>query len=427
LLAFAPTTFLVNRSAKPTFFHHKTTVDAATTKTTMAITTPTITFPHEELTPIVGDPSSKDIILLKKEMYTNTRSVPSTLGGGAHGHLGMIMPAASYQALTGAAFVPPVHPGPRPVYPPGATQHQIAAIKETYYLELAAFTTFSNVQEELKKQILKAVPRAYLTELEDAVFGFADVSAAAMLAHMVTNFGTVTQEMIEDNRLLLSAEWDPTTPIHELWARTTQCQVFAADNAQPIVDAAAIGLIKAVIEKTGLFDNALDKWNDKDPAAQTLANFKTHFNAANKERLRKLKAQDAGYQEHARAATATKQVSPGGSVSSSFTTATNDANSVCLGGVKMYYCWTHGLGTNANHTSATCRFPKDGHKTDATANNMMGGNNTIMTGNPNRPRRRQRRNGTTPPGTTSSSPTAGAHAATTQTSTTADAGTSPNG
>jgi hypothetical protein len=44
----------------------------------------------------------------------------------------------------------------------------------------------------------------------------------------------------------------------------------------------------------------------------------------------------------------------------------------------MYYCWSHGLGTNKNHTGPTCNRKKEGHKDEATADNMMNGNNTIM-------------------------------------------------
>ena len=46
-------------------------------------------------------------------------------------------------------------------------------------------------------------------------------------------------------------------------------------------------------------------------------------------------------------------------------------------GVSLYYCWTHGLGRDANHTSATCQNPAAGHQYDATINDMKGGSNLI--------------------------------------------------
>ena len=53
----------------------------------------------------------------------------------------------------------------------------------------------------------------------------------------------------------------------------------------------------------------------------------------------------------------------------------------------MYYCWSHGLGINKQHTSPTCTFKKDGHIDTATVDNMQGGCNRIM-GPPHQQRRR---------------------------------------
>jgi hypothetical protein len=52
-------------------------------------------------------------------------------------------------------------------------------------------------------------------------------------------------------------------------------------------------------------------------------------------------------------------------------------STVHIGDVKMYYCWTHGLGKSASHTSAGCANPAEGHNTNATIRNMMGGNDRI--------------------------------------------------
>ena len=42
-----------------------------------------------------------------------------------------------------------------------------------------------------------------------------------------------------------------------------------------------------------------------------------------------------------------------------------------------HYCWTHGLGRDPNHTSQTCTRQAHGHCTNATLDNMMGGNASI--------------------------------------------------
>jgi hypothetical protein len=85
-------------------------------------------FPHPELTPIVGEPNNKSLQLLQKELYANARAVHSTRGGGANGHLAIIMPAPDYLTRTQIEFVPPVHPGVAPVHPVNATGNQIIEI-----------------------------------------------------------------------------------------------------------------------------------------------------------------------------------------------------------------------------------------------------------------------------------------------------------
>jgi hypothetical protein len=84
------------------------------------MTTPSLTFPHPVLTPIVDKPSYATLQLLRQELHNaNAHAITSTLGGGDNGYLVLIMPAAEFNARPlAAAFVHPVHPGPSP--PAGA-------------------------------------------------------------------------------------------------------------------------------------------------------------------------------------------------------------------------------------------------------------------------------------------------------------------
>jgi hypothetical protein len=37
------------------------------------------------------------------------------------------------------------------------------------------------------------------------------------------------------------------------------------------------------------------------------------------------------------------------------------------------FCWSHGYKVARSHTSQTCMYPKEGHQSEATKNNIMGG------------------------------------------------------
>jgi hypothetical protein len=360
-------------------------------------TSPTLTFPHPILTPLTAKPNNSSLQVLQRELYANARAVYSARGGGAYGHLAIIMPPADYLARTGVAFVPPTHPGNAPVHGANATSAQITETNRQFAADLAEYNLYRTVNEELKKQILAAVPVLYLAILSDDEMGFAEVTCDAMLAHLRTTYGTITQAELETNRTRLSAEWSPDDAIEDLWLRIREIQRFALAGQEPISDSTALRLTLEVLEKTGVFLSATERWREQDEATWTLPSFQLHFTRADKERRRKLTAQTAGYHgahlvtptTGTPLAAASVAIPPAPLVAAQFSVNVD-------GGTMMYYCWTHGLGRNANHTSLTCSNKAQGHQDTATVRNRMGGSNIIMGGG--RPTRR------TPPTTVMPTP-----------------------
>ena len=81
-----------------------------------------IYFEFPNLTKIHGESTFDSIKTLHNELKTNSQTVPSNLGGGTHGHLGLVLNHQQYALLSGAPFIALVHPGTL-VIPPGTTQH----------------------------------------------------------------------------------------------------------------------------------------------------------------------------------------------------------------------------------------------------------------------------------------------------------------
>ena len=361
----------------------------------MTSSTSTLTFPHPKLTPIIGTPNNTALKHLTKELYANARAIPSTRGGGGHGHLGLVMPAAEYMVVTGVAFQLPAHPGPGPVHigaPNAATRQETIRAYDANLKELMLATT---VKEEIKKQLLEAVDRLYLATLDDDTFGFAEVSIAAMIAHLRTNYGPITRSTLETNRASITSVWTPDDPIETLWERLREIQRISVEGGDPLTDSAIRDLTFIMFETTGVFTTACDTWRIKPVANQTLIEFRQHFTDENKERLRKLTVAQLGY--HSANATATlaqlnindePTLHSANAASIVRTTQpplpipriSNNATPHVItdDGIQMFYCWTHGLGFNRTHTSATCANPSDGHCISATATNMQGGKNTIQ-------------------------------------------------
>ena len=69
-------------------------------------------FPNPTVPQIVGQPTFEKLRRLKKALKANAASVQSELGGGAFGHLGLVLDDATYHRLTQHHYVAPPHPGP---------------------------------------------------------------------------------------------------------------------------------------------------------------------------------------------------------------------------------------------------------------------------------------------------------------------------
>ena len=87
-------------------------------------------FQHKVLTLINGQPSYESLVILSTELKANATSVPSTLGGGQHGHLGTMLSPTRYATIVGT--IPWVNPAvPTEFVPPiGGTAAQIEAACE---------------------------------------------------------------------------------------------------------------------------------------------------------------------------------------------------------------------------------------------------------------------------------------------------------
>jgi hypothetical protein len=112
-----------------------------------------------------------------------------------------------------------------------------------------------------------------------------------------------------------------------------------------------------------VFTQAIQEWRKMKETNHTITNMKATFNLANKERLPSLSSSTAGFAGHV---TNNKENRP-----LQINPAIPDGPySHAQNPLGFYYCWSHGLLlSRENHSSST--------KEDATARNMMGGNNTI--------------------------------------------------
>ncbi len=128
----------------------------------------------ETVTKIHGQPASYDLTNLEKELITILAALPTALGGGNHGHAGMIMKTVAYTTMTGrTAFINPANPG---IYPVGLAINALAGTRaraEAEHKELInQYKMYEGVRQGSKDLILEAVDNKYLIKIKHKTLGY---------------------------------------------------------------------------------------------------------------------------------------------------------------------------------------------------------------------------------------------------------------
>jgi hypothetical protein len=118
-------------------------------------------FPQQP-TRIEGQPTYATIAELKETLKINAASIPCTLGGAAHGYLGVIVSETMYATYSDTPFVAPVAPPPQAIIPAQATAAQITEAHRQHDAAQNLFREYVNVQAALKKLIIDNVEKTYL-------------------------------------------------------------------------------------------------------------------------------------------------------------------------------------------------------------------------------------------------------------------------
>jgi hypothetical protein len=326
------------------------------------MTTSFATLPHDPLTPLDphNTPTPDAVRLLRRELYANAQAIPTTLGGGQFGHLGLIMPDAEFSTLSPTPYALPILP-PLPIYD-GATAVARDAMKDAYKTAMDTYVEAHAIQNHLKALILKAVPNLYISEFDDATMGYATTTPKQLLAHLIGTYGCITAKELEANLERIMANWNPDTPIETVFTNGTKCRQFAADGGDPISDKAYVRILVKIFRASGVLDKAVADWERKPETEQSVANALAYFKSENTYRLDEQKAM--------------KRVLTANTAITNQRPAPTSAGTVdeALAGFGWGYCWTHGLGSRPSHK---CHKPAEGHHHNATMEDRKGGRNTF--------------------------------------------------
>jgi hypothetical protein len=141
------------------------------------------------VTKILGQPTTQDIDLLEDELTVIASSFPTSLGGGLHGHAGLLKTVLDYDQLApGTPFVVPPNPG---IYPAGVIPAAQRGQREAEHKELIKeFEKCMGASKGLKDLILQAIDEDFLLELKMPGIAYLNVTPLQMITHLRTRYGS---------------------------------------------------------------------------------------------------------------------------------------------------------------------------------------------------------------------------------------------
>ena len=239
----------------------------------------TNTFPTP-ITKITGEPNYESLKHLKDQLKANAASIPTTLGGGNHGNLGVILSPATYTTIAATQFVELIYPGQHPNIPAGSSAVNISTIVRFHTEDLHKWRKFKNINTALKNQLLTSIDDIYVRALKDRHVGYMNQSIRTIMQHLFNNYGNITPLELEDNDTKISTTWDPNSSFDCLIQQVEDSQDCTDDGGQPYTAEQLLRITYKLVFKTGLYFEDCKAWNARPAAARTWDNFKTHFQTA---------------------------------------------------------------------------------------------------------------------------------------------------
>lgn len=230
------------------------------------------------ITKIEGQPTEEDLTQLTLELSNALGSVATTLGGGEHGHVGMIIDEAEYVTFSrnGEKFVAPTNPGAYPSSPDAD-----AVIREQQIAEHKAkqdeFITHQAVEAFARQVIANAVESEWLAEIKSDTMGYNHVTPKKMLSHLFKVGGTLDHLDVTQLMTHLLQEWDGIEAPAAYFAKGDRFERQLLKAGQQKNPDLRLAFALTHFEKTGEFEPALREWKALPTTSKSFAKFRVYI------------------------------------------------------------------------------------------------------------------------------------------------------
>ena len=234
-------------------------------------------FPIIALDIINGRPNLYELMRLLKQICRCSQTTKSCLG--PLGYLFVALPLVHYQRFTS---VPLNLPGPTPNIPNFNNQNsgEREQTKINWTAHKAENNNISNMNETLCTFFLAAIEPAYKKHLENDMIGRATLPFWTVFETFLQKYGRITPMDLENNLQRMKKEWDPTTPIEDLFGQINDANEYSIFSEHPYTNAALVNAGEIVVLRTGQFATQYGEWRKNPPAQRTWTSFVDFWQSA---------------------------------------------------------------------------------------------------------------------------------------------------
>eukprot|EP00957_Ditylum_brightwellii_P014341 1079396-Ditylum_brightwellii.AAC.1 len=189
-------------------------------------------FPPPTLQQVEGEPDYTVIHEIMQQLHKNAATILSSIRGGAHGHIGLVIEPTLYSSLSVTAYNAPRAPTRTTL--PGNVSLQVRYDEDNCYgKELKTYENHIAMGNVMKKQIQDVVQDVYIWQLHHKYSTYLGVTARDILNHLMDRYGQIKPANIVANGENYNKPMDISQPIDAYFAQIDECIQYMSDGKTP--------------------------------------------------------------------------------------------------------------------------------------------------------------------------------------------------
>ena len=222
---------------------------------------------HPFLTTIRREHTYENLHHLKNKLKANVSSVRTTLGGGNHGYLGIILTHADYFRITPTnPFTRPPNPGilvPNPI----GTAAQIASVENNHRLTKQIYLETLLLKITFTQQIIEAIYTKYLAALRIPITRKITPLVLTILEFLQNNYGRITPQQLDNKTTTIKTMiYDLAQNIDTIFNSINDLVEYARADKSELTQSQTINLTLVILNRQRIFKDDIQAWKRTNQA-----------------------------------------------------------------------------------------------------------------------------------------------------------------